>query len=91
MVFSVEWIIDPPEHEWYYDADEDAITTTTTTVVHTFFHLCRMHRVDKLDVPLTPIVIPEAAPAPPQDPWDVLLSPLPDTEMEPMSPRLPFL
>ena len=64
---------------------------TTTTVVYTFFYLGGMHGVDELDVPPALVVILEAPPTPPLDPWDVPLSPLPDIEMEPMSLVLPSL
>ena len=62
MASLVEWISNPPEYEWYYDATEDAIIATTTMISHTYFYFGRMHEVVELDIPPTPVVIPEAPP-----------------------------
>ena len=67
----------------------NAIVATTTMVVHTYFHPNHMHEVAKLDIPLAPAVLDEALPTPLVAPWDLPLLPLPNFEMEPMSPRLP--
>lgn len=57
MAFLVEWIMDPSEYEWYYDANEKAIMATTTMVVHAHFFLGRMHGLEEPDVPSAPAII----------------------------------
>ena len=52
MAHPVEWIIDPPEYEWFYAAGANVIVVMTTTVLHTYFHLGRMHEVAEPDLPL---------------------------------------
>ena len=64
---------------------------TTTTVVHSYFHLSRMHEVVELDPLLAPTVIPEAPPAQLLAPWDFPMSHLRNVEMDPMSPGLPSM
>ena len=83
--------MDPPEFEWAYNEDAHAIMATTTTVVHTYFHLGCMHEMVEPDPPLAPAVIAEAPPAQPLAPWDFPMSPLPNVEMELMSPSLPSM
>ena len=89
MAYLVKWIMDPLEYEWFFNVGGNTIMAMTTTVVHTYFHLGRMHKVVEVDIPLAPVVIPEALLSPPLAPWDLLLSTLPDFDMEPMSPGLP--
>ena len=89
MAHLVEWIIDPPEHAWSYDVGINIIVATTNTVVRTYFNLGRIHEVAEPNIPLTPTVILETLPAPPLALWDLPLSPLPDFEIELMSPRPP--
>ena len=60
--------MDPPEYEWFYDADEEAIISTTATVVHTYFYLSHMYGVEKPDTLLVPVVILEASPTQPLAP-----------------------
>ena len=68
MAFPVEWIMDPPEYEWHYDACKEAIMATTTTVVHTYFYFGRMYRFEEPDLPPVPTVIPETPSAQPLAP-----------------------
>ena len=91
MAHPVEWIMDPLEYEWFYDTDMDAIMVTTTTIVHTYFHLGRIHGLVEPDISPALIVILEAPLAPLLAPWDLSLSPLPNIEMEPISPGLPLV
>ena len=83
--------MDPPEYEWYYNADEEAIVAMTTIVVHTYFYLGRMHGVEEPDIPPILAVIPEAPLMQPLAPWDFPLSLLSDIGMEPISPGLPSI
>ena len=56
------------------------------------FHLGRMHEIVAPEPPFAVAAdIPEAPPVPPLAPWDFPLSPLPNVEMEPMSPGLPSM
>ena len=81
--------MDPPEHAWYYDVSTNIIMATTTTVVRTYFNLGHMHEVAEPDIPLAPVVILETTPTSPLAPWDLLLSPLLDFELELIYPGLP--
>ena len=93
MAYLVEWIMDPPEHEWEHDMTTNTIVATTTTVVRTYFHLGRVHEGAALDVspvgPLAPRDFPGALLGQPLGRWDFPPKPLPDFSMEPMSPGLP--
>ena len=64
---------------------------TTITVVHTYFYPGHIYDKVELDIPPTPVVIPEALLRQPLGPWDFPLSPLPNTEMETKSPGLPSI
>ena len=39
MAYLVEWIMDPPEHEWEHDLTTNTIMAMTTMVVRTYIHL----------------------------------------------------
>ena len=43
MACPVEWIMDPPEHEWELDMTTNMIVATTTTVMRTYIHLGHVH------------------------------------------------
>ena len=88
MAQPVEWIMDPPQCEWSYDEDAQAIVAMTTTVVRTYFYLSRVHEEVELDILLAPAVIPEAPLGQPLGPWNFPPKPLLDIEMEPMSLEL---
>ena len=60
-------------------------------VVRTYFNLGCMHKVAEPNFPLIPVVISETLLAPPLAPWDLPLSPLPEFEVELMSPELPLV
>ena len=82
MVYPVEWVMDPLEHECEHDETTNTIVAMTTTVVRTYFHLGCVHEE------AAPIVPPVVPPAPedfskallgqPLGPWDFLPEPLPD-------------
>ena len=88
MAHLVEWSMDPPHYEWTYDEDAQAIVATTTTVVRTYFYPSRIHEGVGPDVPLAPTDIPAAYLGQLLGHWDFPPEPLPDIEMEPMSPEL---
>ena len=88
MVFPVEWSMDSPHHEWSVDENAQAIMATTTTVVRTYFYPVRIHEGMGPDFLPAPADIPAAYLGQPLGPWDFQPEPLPDIEMEPMSPEL---
>ena len=93
MAYPVEWIMDPPEHEWEHDMTTNTIMATTTMVVRTYIHLGRVHEGAAPDVlliaPPAPGDFPGAFLGKPLGPWDFPLEPLPNFLIEPMSPGLP--
>ena len=80
--------MDPPHCEWRYDENAQAIVATTTMVVGTYFYPDRMHEGVDADVQPTSVDVPTAYLGQPLGPWDFPPEPLPDVEMEPMSPEL---
>ena len=80
--------MDPPQCEWTYDEDAQAIVVTTTTVVCSYFYPGSIYEEVELNILLAHAVIPEAPLRQPLGPWDFLPKPLSDIKMEPMSPEL---
>ena len=50
MAYPVEWIMDPPEHEWELDMATNTIVATTIKVVRTYIHLGHVHEGAAPDV-----------------------------------------
>ena len=81
--------MDPLVFEWAYDEEAQATVVTTTTIIHTYFYPGRIHEEVEPNILLTSAVVPEAPLGQLLGPWDFPLSPLPNIEIEPMSPGLP--
>ena len=80
--------MDPPNCQWAYDENAQAIVAMTTMVVRTYFYPSQMHEGVEADVPPTPADVLRAYLGQPLGLWDFPPEPLPDFEMEPMSPEL---
>ena len=60
MAYPMEWIMDPPTHEWEHDETTNTIVAMTTTVMRTYFHFGRVHEE-------APLVVPSIVPLAPED------------------------